>query len=469
MTTNIFVGAMFLIGCGLGVLGAWLILRRGYIAKSDHHALAALKQTAETKAEERKAEIDKLQAELRGERGKSEQKAQEFHAGILDVTQQIARLETENKGLHEKLSQGETALKNMELRFENLANRIFQEKTDKFRQDSEVSLGQLLQPLKGELEQFRKNVTDSFGKHANEQHSLKNEIERIVQANKEITEQAGNLTKALKGDTKTQGNWGEVVLEKILEDCGLRKGADYILQGAGLDLMGDGGARQKPDVIVMLPENRHIVIDAKVTLTYFERYYNEADAVKRDAALKQFLASVRAHVQGLEQRRYQDNDQLITPDYVFMFMPVEGAFMLAIQQDQALHEYAWARKIAIVGPTTLFATLRTIASMWRIVRQEQNARKIAQQAGALHDKVAAFAEKMQDIGKKIDAAQSAYDSAWKQLSAGRGNILSKIDRLREMGVKTSKALPRELMIDNDAEDAEDAEEADLLEQELMTG
>lgn len=456
MMNSLFWAAALFLGTGLGFVGAWLFLRQAYVGRSDYSALALAKQGAEAKAEERRLELEKSQTELKAERAKFEQKAQETQNKIIDATQQAVRAETENKGLQEKIAEGETALKNLEIRFENLANRIFQEKTNQFRQDSETSLGQLLLPLKGELEEFRKNVANSFGQHANEQYSLKKEIEKIVLANKEIVEQAGNLTRALKGDTKIQGNWGEVILEKILEESGLRKGVDYVLQGEGLAMVDAEGVRQKPDAVVMLPENRHIIIDAKVTLTHYERYFNATNDMERAGALKQFLASVRAHVQGLEQRRYQKSDKLETPDFVLMFLPIEGAFTLAIQQDQALHAYAWDRKIAMVGPTTLFVSLRTIASLWRIMRQEQNAQTIAQQAGDLYDKIVALAEDMLDIGKRIDSTKKAYEAAYNKLAGGRGNILGRIEKLKILGAKTSKAMPSGLINYDDSDVQEEA-------------
>lgn len=348
------------------------------------------------------------------------------------------RLEAEKEALDGKI----------QLQFENLANRIFDEKTQRFKADSQEGLSQILGPLRERLSEFQKKVDDSFSNQAKEQYSLKNEIEKIVLVNQQMSQQAENLTKALKGDVKAQGNWGEVMLEKILEDSGLRRGTDYIVQGADLGLRhaGDGGVI-RPDVIVMLPEGKHVIVDAKVSLTAYERYCSAPDDAAQAVHLKDYLASIRAHVGGLEQRRYQDTEKLGTPDFVLMFMPVEGAYSLAVQQDAALHGYAWDKKIVIVCPSTLFATLKTIASVWRIELQNRNALEIARQGGNLYDKVVSFVEDMQGLGKKISAAGEAYDEAFKKLSTGKGNIITRTEEIKALGLKTAKKMPVQLVED----------------------
>jgi DNA recombination protein RmuC len=342
--------------------------------------------------------------------------------------------------------------------FENLANRIFDEKTQRFKAESQEGIAQLLSPLRENLKDFQKKVDDSFSQQAKEQYSLKNEIEKIVAANQQISLQAESLTKALKGDVKAQGNWGEVMLEKILEDSGLRRGEDYILQGRdmGLKHAGDGSAL-KPDVIVMLPDGKHVIVDAKVSLTSYERYCGAADDGERAQCLKDYIASVRAHVGGLEQRRYQDTEKLGTPDFVLMFLPVEGAYSLAVQQDAALHSYAWDKKIVIVCPSTLFATLKTIASVWRIELQNRNNLEIARQGGNLYDKVVSFVEDMQTLGKRIAAAGDAYDEAFKKLSTGTGNIIKRAEDIRALGVKAAKKMPVQLVAEDEVTPLKKAE------------
>jgi len=362
---------------------------------------------------------------------KLEQKSEEMNKQIQNLLQKNARLEQ----LEEKFA----------LQFENLANRIFDEKTNKFKKESQENLGQLLNPLRERLQEFQKKVDDSFGAQVKEQISLKKEIENIISVNKKMSLQTENLTKALKGDVKAQGNWGEIILEKILENSGLRKGTDYIIQGASLGLRhAEDGSIIKPDVVIMLPEDKHIIVDAKVSLTAYERYCATEDVSLRARHLKEYLASIRAHVNGLEKRRYQDTEKLGTPDFVLMFMPVEGAYSLAIQEDNGLHGYAWDKKIVIVCPSILFATLKTIASVWRLELQNRHAQEIARQGGGLYDKIAGFVKDMQELGSRINKSQEVYNEAFKKLSTGHGNILKRTQDLKALGIKTSKKLPKEL-------------------------
>jgi DNA recombination protein RmuC len=368
-------------------------------------------------------------------------------AEVQQLLQDKTRAETENAAFAESARQHKADIAEMEkkfaLQFENLANRIFQEKSATFKKESQEGLGQLLNPLKEKLQEFQKKVDDSFGQQAKEQFSLKNEIQNIVAVNKQMSQQTENLTKALKGDVKAQGNWGEVMLEKILEDSGLRRDSDYILQGADLGLKHiESGGAMKPDVIVKLPEGKHIVVDAKVSLTHYERYSAADNDADRTLALKDYLNSLRAHVNGLEQRRYHDIEKLGTPDFVLMFLPVEGAYSLAVQQDASLHSYAWDKKIVIVCPATLFATLKTIASVWRIEKQNRYALEIARTGGLLYDKVAGFVKDMEALGDKIKSAQDTYDRTFRNLSTGPGNILKRTEDLKALGVKASKSLPK---------------------------
>jgi DNA recombination protein RmuC len=375
---------------------------------------------------------------------------------VQNLLQEKTRLETEKSAFAETARQHRADIEAMErkfaLQFENLANRIFQEKSAVFKKESQEGLGQLLNPLKEKLQEFQKKVDDSFGQQAKEQFSLRREIENIVSVNQKMTLQTESLTRALKGDVKAQGNWGEVMLEKILEESGLRKGTDYILQGAEMGLKHvEGGRTLKPDVVVKLPDAKHIIVDAKVSLTHYERYCATDNDAERAESLKDFLGSIRAHVNGLEPRRYQDTEGLGTPDFVLMFLPIEGAYSLAVQQDAGLHSYAWDKKIILVCPATLFATLRTIHSVWRIELQNRNTAEIARQGGLLYDKIAGFVKDMEDLGKKISAAQKAYSDTFEKLSTGQGNILKRTENLRALGVKTTKALPQFSDADEESE------------------
>lgn len=429
--------------CGFAI--AWLALRAA--AKGQNAALEA-----------HLANSEKERESLAGKCAQLEEKLQE--AG-----QKNASLEAEKRLTAEQMQQHKKDIEEMEkkfsLQFENLANRIFDEKTARFKKDSVEGIGQMLNPLKEKLQEFQKKVDDSFGQQAKEQFSLRNEIKNIVEINKEMSAQTESLTKALKGDVKVQGNWGEVMLEKILEESGLRKGTDYILQGTDMGLKDESGRAQKPDVVIFLPEDKHIIVDAKVSLTHYERFCAAQDDAARAVAMKEYLNSLRQHVNGLEQRRYQDTDKLGTPDFVLMFLPIEGAYALAVQQDAELHGYAWDRKVIIVCPTTLFTTLRTVASVWRIETQNRNTLEIARRGGQLYDKVAGFVKDMEDLGKKIGAAQDTYDKAFRNLSTGPGNILKRTKDLEALGVKTSKALPRSA---EDGDDTEDEGDSDTVTQ-----
>lgn len=383
---------------------------------------------------------------LRLQLAEAKEKLAALEKDIREYTTSIAKLDSEKGALHDKLNDqqeyAKTLQEQLKLQFENLAHKIFEEKNTQSKQH----LQEILNPLKQDLDGFKKHVTESFGAHAEKQFALKEEIASIVKVSTEMRFQTESLSKALKGDAKTQGNWGEVVLERILEASGLRKGEDYVPQAAGMGLKHpDHGTVQKPDIIIKLPEGKHAIIDAKVSLTAFERFCAEEDEAAKAQQLQLFLQSVRAHAKGLEERRYQDTDGLDTPDYVLMFMPIEGAYALAMQHDAELHASAWARKVIIVCPSTLFAILKIIASMWKIERQNRNAEAIAQRGGLLYDKIAGFVEDMTAIGKALDSAQGKYDAALGKLSAGKGNILRQAEQLSELGAKHAKSLPKELL------------------------
>ncbi len=400
-----------------------------------------------------KAKIDAANENLNKERERSS----ELDKKLQYELQKSAGLEAERRLTLEQIAKNKSDLEQMEkkfsLQFENLANKIFEEKSAKFKMDSAESLGQLLNPLRERLQEFHKKVDDSFGEQAKETFSLKEQIQNIVSANREITQQTESLTKALKGDVKAQGNWGEVMLEKILEDSGLRKDIDYFTQGAEMGLKHvESGRAIKPDVIVNLPDNKHIIIDAKVSLTHYERYCAADTDADRNIAMKEFSNSIRAHVAGLEQRRYQDTDKLGTPDIVLMFMPIEGAYSLAVQKDADLHSSAWNKKIVIVSPVTLFATLRTISSLWTIDRQNKSTLEIAKLGGSLVDKVSSFLGHMDDLGKQLKKANETYDDASRSLTTGRGSMLKTAEKLRGLGVKNNKALPSSGGADDDAGD-----------------
>lgn len=355
--------------------------------------------------------------------------------------------EAENKSLIQRLKDQQEQLR---AEFQNMSNKNLEEASKKFSTQSEKQIGELLTPLKQRLTDFEQLVTKSFTDQGKEQFALKNEIQKIV-----LT--ADGLTKALRGEAKAQGNWGEVMLEKILEESGLQKGRDYTIQGMEMGLVDAEGNRQQPDVIVNLPDGKHIIIDSKVSLVAYDRYCSATDAGEQEECFRDFIKSVKAHVTGLSQKRYADNEKLSTPDFVLMFMPVEGAYSLAVQRDAQLHSYAWDKKIVLVCPSTLFATLRTIASLWRIEAQNRHAQDIALQGGKLYDKFVGFIDDMQDIDRKIGGLQKSYKDAMTKIT-GHGGMMSSMEKLKKMGAKASKSLPRELVGDEPMLLEVDAEE-----------
>lgn len=329
--------------------------------------------------------------------------------------------------------------------FENLARRIFEDNSRRFSEQSKEGLTNLLAPVREKFQEFQKLVGDAFGTQAKEQFALKEEIKRIVEVSGAMRLQTESLTKALRGDVKAQGNWGEIILERILEESGLREGTDYILQGSGLSLKDEQGRAQKPDVLVRLPEGKHVIIDSKVSLTHYEQFTAGGD----EALKRQFVESVRTHVMLLSGKRYEQQESLGSPDFVLMFMPIEGAYSLAMQADPELHQYAWEKKIVLVCPSTLFATLRTIASLWRLELQNRNVQEIARQGGNLYDKFVLFAEDMKSIGEQLERTGKAYKGAMNKLTEGNGNLVARAESLRKLGAKTSKQLPKEMVVEEE--------------------
>jgi len=348
-----------------------------------------------------------------------------------------AHTRQEKIAAEEKIALLNDARAQLTLEFNNLANRIFAEKAESFRQTNALALDQTLLPLKQQLGEFRQRVDEIYDKDSKERVFLAHELSSLKQLNQQMTQEAINLTRALKGESKTQGNWGEVILEKVLEDSGLRKGHEYELQ---VKFVGDDGKRRHPDVIVRLPDNKDIVIDAKVSLTAYERYCSADDDVVKADALRQHIASLRTHVQSLSLKDYEKLEGIRTLDFVFIFVPIEAAFMLAVEHDQTLFRDAFEKNIIFVSPTTLLASLRTVNSIWRYERQNRNAEAIAARAGSLHDQFVLVLESLDEVGRLIQKTQGAYDETRKRLSHGRANVLTQVEQLRQLGAKTKRRL-----------------------------
>ena len=322
--------------------------------------------------------------------------------------------------------------------FESLANRIFEKKQHQFDQQNAKTLSHSLDPLKVQIGEFKEQVAKVYEKESAERNKLLGKIDELQQQTQRIGEDAVNLALALKGDNKSQGNWGEVILERLLEESGLQKGREYDTQ---VSLSDDEGNRRNPDVIIYLPENKQLVIDSKVSLAHYESYVNTDDEIEQTSALKAHIESVRQHIKGLSRKNYENLKGIQTLDFVFIFMPVEAAFMLALQHEPELFREAYDKQIVLVSPTTLMATLRTVANLWRYHKQHKNVEKIATQAGGLYDQFALVIESLDELGNQLTKTQSSYELTCKRLYTGRGNVMGRIEKLKTLGAKTKKSLP----------------------------
>ncbi len=352
------------------------------------------------------------------------------------------RLQAERQANEEKLVLQAQSEQRLQQQFENLANKIFDSKTDNFKELNKSSVELLLAPLKTQLEGFKQQVQDVYSNEAKERHSLQSEIARLQQVYQLMSSETANLTKALKGDNKQQGNWGEVILARILSESGLREGHEYDVQ---VSLNNEHGKRFQPDVIVHLPQDKDVVVDSKVSLTAYERYFNADDEVTRKQALQEHVTSIRGHIRELGRKDYHLLQGLKTLDYVLMFVAVEPAFIAALEADPSLMKYALDNNIMLVSPTNLLVALRTIDNLWRYERQNQNAQLIAERAGRIYEKLRLFSHDMQDMGTALDKAQDSYDSAMKRLSTGKGNLIKQAQQFVELGVEVKKPLPVELI------------------------
>lgn len=371
---------------------------------------------------------------------------------VLSLTSEKSTLYADYNNLLEKLDEQKSEIEELQEKFikefENLANRIFDEKSSKFTLQNKENLDQILKPLSEKIKDFEKRVNDVYVTDSKERATLAQQIKSLHELNQQMSKDANNLTQALKGETKTQGNWGEFILESLLEKSGLAKDREYFLQES---ITSQDGRRYRPDVIIKLPENKSVVIDSKVSLIAYEKFSSAENEDDRLNSIKEHILSIRNHIKNLGLKSYQNLYSLESLDFVLMFMPIEPAFSLALQNDPNLFQEAYDKNIVIVSPTTLLATLRTIASIWRQENQNKNALEIARQSGALYDKFVSFVDDLQTIGGRIEQTQNAYNDAMKKLSTGRGNLLASAEKIRKLGAKTSKSLPQSLIGDGEDE------------------
>lgn len=360
-----------------------------------------------------------------------------------------ARLDSERQRFQEQLQLLTTARETLTREFENLANRIFDDKQAVFARTSKATLDTTVDPLRREIGEFRKKVEDAYDKENAERNKLVGQIGELQKQAQRVGEEALLLANALKGDSKVQGNWGEVVLERILEESGLHKGREYETQVALAD---DDGRRRNPDVIIHLPDRRDIVVDAKVSLTDYERYCRADDPTEKQRCLSRHVASLRGHVTGLSRKAYEQLAGVNTLDFVLIFVPIEAAFMAALEADSTLFRDAYDRGIILVSPSTLLATLRTIHNIWRYEDQNRNAEKIATQAGALYDQFVLVVESLDDLGRHIDRSQEAWTATRNRLVQGRGNLVKRLEDVRQLGARTRRQLPASLREDSIEQD-----------------
>lgn len=331
--------------------------------------------------------------------------------------------------------------------FELIANKILEEKTAKFTETNLKSLDQILHPFKENIKAFEEKVDKVYKAESDERNTLKGIIDTLVDQSKQIQTEAHNLTKALKGDNKKQGNWGEMILERVLERSGLLKGSEYRVQA---NYINEEGLRLQPDVIIDLPDEKHLIIDAKVSLIAYEKWVNNENEEQRTYFAKQHIDSLRAHVTNLSSKNYCDLYQINSPDFVLLFVPIESSFSLSIALDNDIFNFAWDKQVVIVSPSTLLATLRTIAGLWKQERQNRNVLEIAREAGLLYDKFVGFTEDFTKMEKQIIALSKTHEDARKKLDTGRGNVISKIEKLKTLGAKTSKQIdPKYLDVEED--------------------
>jgi DNA recombination protein RmuC len=386
------------------------------------------------------AEHATLVASLRAERDTALQNAIRLEAALDSERKQgLGRIESLNE-----------AKEALTIQFKNLANDILDDKTRRFTEQNALSIDALLKPLQTKLTEFKEQVSTSYANESRERFALKSEIERLSALNVKMSDETRSLTQALKGDSKVQGNWGELVLESILESSGLRKGEEYLVQDSHTQV---DGSRLQPDIVVRLPEGRHLVVDSKVSITAYARHAESLDADTAQIELNAHIQSLRQHIQGLSSKNYSSLYGVGSVDFVLMFIPIEPAFLLALKSAPNLYQEALAKNIVLVCPSTLMATLRTVAHLWRQDHQNKNALEIARQCGALYDKFVGFIDDMEKLGQRIDQAQTSYHDAFSKLKTGKGNLIRTAERVRELGVKPSKILPTGLLDStNDTDD-----------------
>ncbi len=421
-----------LVGSGLGYLITQI--KKNQTSQASEEIKIQL-QVEKERTEKLLVEIASLTEQLRNERDE-----------VIHLNSQNATLKANYQNIQTRLTEQKSELSQLQekfaIEFKNLANEIFEEKSKKFTDQNKTNLHELLGPLGEKLHQFEKKVEQTNKESLERSTALREQIHGLRELNDRMTKEASNLAKALKGDVKAQGNWGEIILERILEESGLEKNREYFVQET---FQSEAGKRLRPDVIIKLPDNKNLVVDSKVSLTAYEKYMSAEDEEEKEVHLKAHLTSMRAHVKGLAEKNYHQLFDGGSLDYVLMFVPIESAFALMYQRGENLYNEAHEKSIIIVSPTTLIATLRTISSIWKHEYQNRNALEIARQGGALYDKFKAFVDDLMEVGRSLDKSKTQYAQAMNKLVDGKDNLIRKTERLKELGSKTSKSIDDKLL------------------------
>lgn len=438
-------------GACIGFIFSFLLLKLKFKAQGE--VAVREKVMAEQLFTHQKFELEKVMSlfedrnqSLLNERVEMLQQIQLLRTECGIQSQQLARDEADFSNLQEKLEVQKKEMEHLQQKFttdfENIAAKILKQNTEDFSMSNQKSITEMLLPLKEKIQHFEKKVEDTYEKGLKDQTDLKAELKKLHDLNLKISDEANNLTKALKGDVKKQGNWGEVILERILERSGLTEGSEYKKQES---VIAENGQRYQPDVVIQLPDQKHIVVDSKVSLVAYERLVNAESEKERSVFVRDHLFSVRNHIKMLSEKHYQHSPAFNSPDFVLLFIPIESSFSIAVQEDQELFTYAWDNKVVIVSPSTLLATLRTISSIWQQENQTRNSLEIARQSGALYDKFVAFIADMESMGRSLESARKTYDQAVNKLYVGSGNLVRRAEKIRKLGAKTTKELPTEMV------------------------
>ena len=411
----------------------------------DQPAVAELnKQIEDLNADKRVAEekITWLNEQINGLSQENEQKDR----SIINLNNQVSGKAAELNALSDKLTEQKAEVEQLQekfrIEFKNLANEILEEKTQKFTEQNKIRLDEILKPLGEKIRDFEKRVEETYDKESKQRFSLEKEIKQLAELNQQISQDANNLTNALKGESKTQGDWGEIILESILEKSGLKRDREFYVQQSYTN---EFGKRLQPDVVIAYPGERNVVIDSKVSLTAYERLTSAETHDDREVALRDHLLSIKTHINELNAKNYQDLYELKSLDFVMMFMPIEPAYLVAMQKEPTLWNYAYERRVLLISPTNLIAALRMISNLWRVENQNKNAVEIARQSGDMLDKLSGFVNDILDIGKRLNATRDSYDAALNKLSTGKGNLIRRAEKIKELGAKTNKELPQQLV------------------------